>query len=358
MHIKTTKEALLKAVTTAAKAVPSKVPTPFMENLLFEEKPGGFSIIATDGEIIITTYTQSEAEGSACLSAKTVVELVKVLPDGDITINTTEKTARVEWGTGHSDIPTFPTDEFPDVKPAYENGCAFNAASIHTAIAHALPHVATDILRPQLTGVHFHPNNETTDVVGTDSHTVCVYPVMGGLERPFTISAKSAAIIRDAATEADTVGIFVSDSRISFQCGDVVISMPEIIGKFPDYSRVVPTDNQNVLTADTRSLIQQIRRVAVCSNKTSNHIRLDLKPLSSSISAQDLGFGTSAHETLDADYDGNDLSIGFKHDFLIKSIGVFDGEKVSIKFGDARHPALVTSDGDPAICVVMPIAIQ
>lgn len=358
MFIKTTKDSLLKAVTTAAKAVPSKASNPIMETFLFEAKTDGFTITATDGEIILTIFTQAEAEGLACISAKTISDLVKVLPDGDVTIDAKEKTARVEWASGHSDIPTLPPDDFPDIKPIPENGCAFNAESIHTAIAHALPHVATDILRPQLTGVHFHPNNETTDIVGTDSHTVCIYPVMGGLDRPFTISAKSAAIIRDAAAETDTVGIFISDSGISFQCGNVVISMPEIVGKFPDYNRVIPTDNANILTADIRSFIQQIRRVAICSNKTSNHIRLDLSPLAASVSAQDLGFGTSAHENLDVDYEGSDLPIGFKYDYLLKSVAVLDGEKIKIQFGDSRRAALVTSDGDPAKCVVMPVAIQ
>lgn len=187
---------------------------------------------------------------------------------------------------------------------------------------------------------------------------MCVYPVQGGIDKSFTISAKSAAIIRDAAAETDTVGVFVSEARVLFQCGDVSVSTVPIVGKFPDYNRVIPTMNGNILTADLKSLVQQIRRVAICSNKTSNHIRLDLSPLECTVSAQDLGFGTSARETLAVDYAGEELSIGFKHDFLLKSIGVFEGEKVQVRFSDSRHAALVTAEDDPAQCVVMPVAIQ
>ena len=360
MYINTTKDTLLKSVRTAAKAVPSKASNPIMENLLFGVVPGGFCVNATDGEIIITTFSRAEeASGErTCISAKTIVELVSVLPEGDVTIETNDKSAKVTWASGHSEIPVANAADFPDIAQPCLTGCALNAKEVCTAISHTLPHVATDILRPQLTGIHFNPHDGITDVVGTDSHTVCVYPIQGGVDRPFTISAKVAAIVRDAAADADTISVFISDSRIAFQSGDVVVSAVGIIGKFPDYNRVIPADNGNILTADLKSLVQQIRRVAICSNKTSNHIRLDLNALSSTVSAQDLGFGTSAQETLAVDYSGDDLAIGFKHDFLLKSIGVFDGDTVQIKFSDPRKAALVTSDGDPAKCVVMPVAIQ
>lgn len=358
MYIKTTKESLLKAVLTAAKAVPQKASAPIMETLLFTAVDGGLSISATDGDIIITVFMECDAEGSVCLSAKTISDLVKVLPDGEVTIDATNKSAKVTWASGHSEIPAFPSEDFPDIKTSHEVGSALNAKEVNTAIMHALPHVASDMLRPQLTGVHFRPHDGITDVVGTDSHTVCVYPIQGGIDKAFTISAKSAAIIRDASAQADTVGVFVSDNKVSFQCGNVVISVVEIVGKFPDYSRVIPVNNTNTLTAGVSSLAQQIKRVAICSNKTSNHIRLDLSPLTSTVSAQDLGFGTSAQETLAVEYTGEDLAIGFKYDLLLKSICVFDGDKIKISFGDSRHAALVSSDDEPAKCVIMPIAIQ
>lgn len=357
MYIKTTKEVLLKAVTTAMRAVPSKASAPIMETLLFFAVPGGFAIDATDGDILITTYSGAEADGSACISAKTIAELVKVLPDGDVTIEADGKTAKVSWASGHSEIPTYDTKDFPDIHLSDGDESIFDAREIGTAIGHVLPHVATDILRPQLTGVHFQTFDGKTDVVGTDSHTVCVCPVEGTVPRPFTISAKSAAIVRDSSAEADKVKVVATDSRIAFVCGNVAVSTSEIVGKFPDYRRIIPASNANTLSADIRSLSQQIRRVAICSNKASNHIRLDLGILASTVFAQDLGFGTLAKETLDVDYAGEDLSIGFKYDFLLKSIGVFDGDKVEIRFSDARHAVLVTSEGDPTICVVMPVAI-
>lgn len=358
MYIKTTKEALLKAVLTAYKAVPSKASAPIMETLLFSAGDGWFSVNATDGEISIMAKASGEADGSACLSAKTIVELVKVLPSGDVTIEAKEKSATVTWASGHSEIPTFSPDDFPNIGPSTGDTATFNADEIRTAITHALPHVATDILRPQFTGVHFRPGKDTTEVVGTDTHTICVFPVKGAVAKEFTVSAKSAAAVRDAAAEAEAVSVVVCDNRINFVCGDVAISAQVIIGKFPDYNRIIPVGNANVITADVRSFSQQLRRVAICSNKASNHIRLDLSASGSSVSAQDLGFGVSARENLAVDYEGDDLSIGFKHDLFIKSICVFDCEKVHVSFSDARHAALVTSDDDPAKCVVMPVAIS
>ena len=357
MKIATTKELLLKAVTTASKAVPAKASLPIYEHLLFEGVLGKLRITATDGDIVIASWCDAEAEGSACINAKTILELARVLPDGEVAIEADEKTAKVSWDAGHAEIPVADVKDFPDVAPAEGETAQVDAEALRTAIAHTLPHVATDILRPQLTGVHFNPMGDRTDLVGTDSHTICVYPVDMKVSRPFTVSAKSAGIVKDAV-DAEKVSILINDGRISFDCGSAVISAREIVGKFPNYNNVIPSGYSNTLTADIKTFAQTVRRVAIFSNKASGQIKLELSPFGSTVYAQDLGFAVAGQEVLDVAYEGERLDIGFKHDYLLKSVGVFDGEKATIQFGDARKAALVTCDGDPARCVVMPIAIQ
>lgn len=357
MKIKTTKEELLRAVSTAAKAVPTKGSDPIFETLLFV---GGekLTVTGTDGDIVISASCEAESEGEACFNGKTISDLVRVLPDGEVTIETNEKSAKVTWPGGHSEMPVFPARDYPSVTDEDGETAEMDAKTFRAAISHILPHVATDILRPQLTGVHFNPTENGTDVVGSDSHTICVYPTEAVVSRPFTVGAKSASAARDASTDTEKVTIVVSDSRIRFVCGDTTVSAREIIGKFPDYRRVIPTGYDNILTADGKGFAQQVRRVATCSSKASNHIKIDLSPMGCTLFAQDLGFGVAAQESLDADYSGTPFAIGFKHDLLLKAVTGLEGEKVNIQFGDPRKAVLVTSEGDPSKCVVMPVAIS
>lgn len=359
MKIEITQDSLLKAVVTAAKAVPSKSTNPAFENLLFSHQPYGITVTGTDGDIVIIATCEATAdEGKFCISAKTILELVKVLPEGEVVIETKEKTATVSWGFGNSELPILSADDFPNVQVNNGESVDVNAAVLRNAISHTLPHVATDILRPQLTGVHFNPIDGHTDLVGSDSHTICVYPIPVTVGRAFTVSAKSLAVVRDSSTEADTVNIMTDGSKVCFLCGNTLVLSTEIVGKFPDYNRVIPTENANTLTADIKEFSQAVRRIAICSNKASNHIKLSLSPMESTVYAQDLGFGTSANETLDVTYEGKELAIGFKHDLLLKTVGGLDGEKFTMKIDNGRKAVLVTSDQDACKAVLMPVAIQ
>ena len=105
-----------------------------------------------------------------------------------------------------------------------------------------------------------------------------------------------------------------------------------------------------------------MRRVAVCANKASNHIKFDLKEGSLEVSAQDLGFALAAYEKLSCDYSGEDLTIGFKSTFLTEILSNMSCQSLVMKFADARRAALSLPSEEEAasekICgIIMPIMI-
>ena len=103
--------------------------------------------------------------------------------------------------------------------------------------------------------------------------------------------------------------------------------------------------------------------MAVCANKASNHIKLDLKSGQLEITAQDLGFAIAAYEKIACDYNGDDLSIGFKSNFLSEILANMSCETVVMKFADARRAALIVPSEEEAdserICgILMPIMVS
>lgn len=118
----------------------------------------------------------------------------------------------------------------------------------------------------------------------------------------------------------------------------------------------------HILRIDRVQLLNTVRRVSVCANKASNHIKFDLKNGSIEVSAQDLGFSIAAYEKISCQYDGEELTIGFKSSFLIEILNNMTCNSLVIKFADSRHAALIVPAEDEAesekICgIIMPIMI-
>ena len=136
-----------------------------------------------------------------------------------------------------------------------------------------------------------------------------------------------------------------------------------VVGKYPKYRDVIPQNNTNILRIGRTQLLNTVRRVSVCSNKASNHIKFDLKSGSLMVSAQDLGFSIAAHETLQCQYEGDDLTIGFKSPFIIEILSNMGCGEIVMKFLDSKRAALIVPAEDEAesekICgIIMPIMIS
>ena len=166
---------------------------------------------------------------------------------------------------------------------------------------------------------------------------------------------------------AGAVGMGVRDRLRLFPYGEIVGATTMIcrlvVGKYPKYRDVIPQNNANVLKIDRTLLLNTVRRVAVCSNKASNHIKFTLKEGQLEVSAQDLGFALAAYEKINCDYSGDELTIGFKSTFLTEILSNMGCNGVVIKFADARRAALILPSEEEAesekICgILMPIMIS
>ena len=124
---------------------------------------------------------------------------------------------------------------------------------------------------------------------------------------------------------------------VVFHFGNTMMVCRLILGKFPDYRRVIPQNNANILRIDRAQLLDTVRRVAVCANKASNLIKLHILPNEIQVSAQDLDFSVSAEEKLQCQYDGDEMSIGFKSSFLVEILKNIDSDDILMELADASR---------------------
>lgn len=342
---------LLKGIMTVAKAIPSKSALPILENFLFDLKGNILEITASDSELTMKTSIEvenAEEEGQIAVPAKHLMDLLKELPDQPLSIKTVSETSfEFCWANGASTLPYFPATDYPPFTNMEENAVSldFPAQSLVDGISSTIYATADDEIRPTMNGIFFDIDTESTTLVASDAHKLICYTtkdVSASEKASFILHKKPAAILRSIIGKTtENVSIVFDTKNAVFKFDNTIVVCRLVMGKYPRYRDVIPQNNTNIMKIDRLQLLNSVRRVSVCANKGSNHIKFSLSSNSLEITAQDLGFSIAAHEKVACEYDGEDLGIGFKSTFMIEILSNIDCSEIVLKFADGTRPAVI-----------------
>jgi DNA polymerase-3 subunit beta len=364
---------LLKGVMSVAKAIPAKSPLPILENFQFDLNGNVLEITASDTELTLKTQIEVEEtveEGKIAVPAKHMMDLLKELPDQPLTIQTSSDSSFVcSWASGESNLPYFPAEDYPEISGTDETAISlmFPAHSLLEGISSTIYATADDEIRPAMNGILFDIDTDSTTLVASDSHKLICYTtadVKSPAKASFILHKKPASIIKAIiGKDVETVDIAFDSKNASFCFGQTMVICRLVVGKYPKYRDVIPQNNSNVLKINRAQLLNTVRRVSVCANKASNHIKFDLQNGSLEISAQDLGFSIAAYEKMQCQYDGEPLTIGFKSPFIIEILSNMNCGELVMKFLDSKRAALILpaeeEEESGKICgIIMPIMIS
>ena len=364
---------LLKGLMNISKAVPAKSALPILENFLFDLKGNILEVTASDSELTLRTEIEvdtTEEEGKIAVPARHIIDLLKELPDQPLSLKTaSDSSISCNWTSGNSVLPYFPAEDYPEIKGAGEDSqtVVFPAQALVDGINGTVYATADDEMRPAMNGIYFDIEPESTTLVASDSHKLICYTASGvqaAQKASFILHKKPAAVLKSIiGKEEESVEATFDGQTVVFKFGATMMVCRLVIGKYPKYRDVIPQNNANVLKIDRVQFLNTIRRVAVCANKASNHIKFDLKSGQLEITAQDLGFSLAAYEKIACESNGDDLSIGFKSSFLVDILSNMSCETLVMKFADARRAALIVPSEEEAaevkVCgLIMPIIIS
>ncbi|MDE5708470.1 MAG: DNA polymerase III subunit beta, partial [Alistipes sp.] len=136
-----------------------------------------------------------------------------------------------------------------------------------------------------------------------------------------------------------------------------------IEGNYPNYGAVIPENNPNKVLVDRIELLNGIKRVAVCSNPTTNLIRMDITNNKIALTAQDIDFSVSANETISCSYDGSEISIGFKSTFMVEILSNMETPTVQVELADSTRagvfkPVYDEKQANATLMLLMPMMIN
>lgn len=363
---------LQKAVMSVSKAIPAKSALPILEDFLFELDQTVLRITASDSELTLRTEIEPESTvepGRMTVPAKHIMDLLKELPDQPLTIRTISDCAfECSWASGASTLPYRPADDYPQITGTDETAVklTFPAAALVEGINSTIYATADDEIRPAMNGIFFDIDTESTTLVASDAHKLICYTskeVKASEKASFILHKKPAAILKTIISkDIEDVEISFDAKNAEFKFGSTVVICRLIVGKYPKYREVIPQNNSNILRIDRAQFLNTIRRVSVCANRASNHVKFDLAEGFVEVSAQDLGFSIAAHEKIACDYMGAPLTIGFKSPFMIEILSNFSCGEIEMRFMDDKRAALIQpGENEPErekLCgIIMPIMI-
>jgi DNA polymerase-3 subunit beta len=363
---------LFKSLQHVQSVVERRNTIPILSNVKLVAGEAGLSLNATDLDLDITETVPAEVmeAGATTAPAHILFDIVRKLPDGaKIEISTSTEDGQVMLTSGRSRfaLSALSVSEFPEMTGgALTHNFRLPAADLRGLIDRTRFAIAVEETRYYLNGIFLHQSVSdgvpVLRAVATDGHRLARVELplpegaqgLPGVILPRKTVTELRKLIEDTSAE---IAVSLSDSRVRFAFDDAVMTSKLIDGTFPDYERVIPTDNDKVLEIDRKAFAQAVDRVAAVSSEKSRAVKMQVQNGQVRLLASSPESG-SAEEELEAAYEGAPIDIGFNARYLLDILGQVEGDAARFGMLDAASPTVVRDVGDAsAIYVLMPMRV-
>jgi DNA polymerase III subunit beta len=365
--VKAKRDELLAPLASVSGIIERRHTLPILSNVLIERSGDALAFLATDIEIQIAARSAIAAPAEAravTVGARKLLDILRALPDGaEVTLTQQDKRLLVKAGKSRFTLQTLAAEDFPRLaKPAGESArFTLEQKALRRLLGLVQYAMAQQDIRYYLNGLLMVVEEGSLKLVATDGHRLAYAALKLGAELPrqeVIVPRKTVLeLARLLADSDDELRIELSATQAAFSFASVELVSKLIDGKFPDYTRVIPTSHKNRLQAEREPLRQALLRAAILSNEKFRGVRWVLGDGSLRISCTNTE-QEEAQEELDIDYKGDALDIGFNVQYLLDVLNNLTVEEVEVSLGDANSSALITVPGrDDFKYVVMPMRI-
>ena len=355
MEFKVNSKELEKLLSKIIPAVPSRTPMPILENFLFEIKDGLLTVYATDLEISLKSSLKIAAEENLkiLLPAKLLYDVVKSLKDTTIRFEI-QSSGKANLNTDHGkyNLSYLDTEEYPDIpdfpgedlKKEDLNEININGTDLRFAFEKSSFAVSKEEMRPAMMGTLFEFTEEGLRFVATDGHRLVNLlnkNIKLDVEARYILPERAASVLLKILDEKD-VKIYLSKTHMSFKLNEYELISRLIKQKYPDYSSVIPLENEFAMEVNTKEIHDAIKRMMLFSTSNTRRVKFSISENNLEISAEDLDLGASGTENISCKYTGDPLEIGFNSAYVndVLSHLSFE-EKIVFKLHSATKAVII-----------------
>lgn len=357
-----------------SKVINTKNSLSILDSYLFEIRGGQLIITASDNANMMRCYvalSDYEGEGAFCIPNRIIQAAVKELPEQPLTfeVSSPDNSVKVIYQNGSYRVAGQNADDYPNLQPIENDVTEISipASTLASNIQRTMFATANDELRMVMNGLYFDLREDSLNIVASDGHKMVrnmIFSCKTTNPSSFILPKKPAGLLRSVLDLNDETEITIrfNNNNAEIKFPDGILSCRLIEGRYPNYSSVIPTDNPNVVNIDRKGMMSALRRVLPFASESTQLVKLRLSPNNLELSSEDLDFATAAHEDLVCDYNGAQMSIGFKGSAIFDILNNLSSDNVTIELGDPSRAGVIRPAEQPEnediLMLIMPMLLS
>src|SRR5438105_5065384 len=363
MKVVCQREELVQRLGVVARAVSTRASVQILSGVLLRAEGGRLHLAATDMELSLRSSLEAQVggDGAVVVPGRLLVELVRLLPDNEVTIEhrLDESVVRITSGASASTLHTYAAEDFPRLPDLDAVGTfTVERQSLLDTVARVARSASRDESRPVLTGILVRFEAGKLVMAATDSYRLSVKetPLEGDSpELEAIIPARALGELARIAQSGDTVELGVHENQVVFAADDVWLTTRRIDGQFPNYKQLLPESFEHEVTLPRLEVLDVVRRVGVMVQRTSPiQLRFAEGELTVLARTQDVG---EAKESLPVQFAGDPLEIGFNAEFLREGIETMAEDEIRLRLISPLRPAVIEGGAEDPTYLIMPIRL-
>jgi DNA polymerase-3 subunit beta len=375
VRIQVDRDVLAEAVAWTARALPARPTVPVLAGMRLH---AGDELTLSSFDYDVSAQARipvaAEEEGTALVSGRLLAEISRSLPSRPVQISSDGARAVLSCGSATFTLLTMPEDEYPALPEMPPAAGSVGSDAFASAVSQSATAAGRDDTLPALTGVRIEIEGDAITLISTDRYRLAVRelrwtPARPDLTAAVLVPARALAETARSLTSGAEVSIALAlpgdpgsggDGMIGFEGGGRRTTTRLLGGEFPRYQALLPTHVTSVAELSTGQLAEAVKRVALVAERNTA-VRLAFTAGQVVLEAG-TGDEAQAVETVEAGYEGDDLSIAFNPQYLLDGLAAIDSDTARISFTEPGKPALITGkpapDGQPDYrYLLMPIRL-
>ena len=363
MKIICSKSELLQGVNTVLKAVPAKTTMPILECILIDTTDGQIKLTANDMELGIETKIKGDIldKGKIALEAKLFSEIVRKLPDSEVTIQTDENfRALIKCEKAKFNIAGKSGDDFSYLPEIEKNQMVvLSQFSLKEIIRQTIFSIADNENNRLMTGELFEINGNEMKVVSLDGHRISIRKIE--LKEDYNhikvvVPGKTLNEVSKILTGSieDYVHMFFTRRHIVFEFDDTIVVSRLIEGEYFRIEQMLSSDYETKISMNKKELQSCIERASLLV-KEGDKKPIIMNILDDSMELKINSFIGSMNEDIDIIKTGKDLMIGFNPKFILDALRVIDDENIDIYMINPKAPCFIRDEAQKYIYLILPV---
>jgi DNA polymerase III subunit beta len=366
MRVVCGKDELSEKLQLVGRGVSTRTTVQILAGIMLRAAGGRLHLSATDMEISVrdSLDAQVEEEGAVVVPGRLLVDIVRLLPSGEVTLEhrADEGVARLTCGSASYSLNTYGPEDFPRL-PEIEPDSAFavEREAFLDTIGRVGRSASRDESRPVLTGILVRFEGDKLVMAATDSYRLSVKEtaLSSGPGRELEAIVPARALTELArvgqSAEAETIEVGVQENQVVFGVDGIWLTARRIDGQFPNYKQLLPEQFEAEVHLPREELLDVVRRTGLLAQRKSPlRLRFDEGELTVSAQTQDVG---EARESLPISYGGEAMEIGFNAEFLRDGLESITDDTARLKLISPLRPGLLHGESDDFLYLIMPIRL-